>query len=32
MELEPERKAALQFLADHVDRVAAGAEVVQLRA
>lgn len=32
MELEPERRRAMQFLADHVDRAAAGAEVVQLRA
>jgi integrase len=32
MELVPERKRAMQFLADRVDRLAAGAEVVRLHA
>jgi len=30
MELAPERKRAMQFLADHVDRAAAGADVIAL--
>jgi len=32
MELAPERKRALQFLADQIDKLAAGAEVIALRA
>lgn len=32
MELATERKRALQFLADHVEKLAAGAEVIPLRA
>lgn len=32
MELVPERKRAMQFLADRVDKLAAGADVVALRA
>jgi integrase len=32
MELAPERKRALQFLADHTDKLAAGAEVIPLKA
>jgi len=32
MELVPERKRAMQFLADRIDRLAAGAEVVPIRA
>jgi integrase len=32
MELVPERKRALQYLADHIDKLAAGADVIPLRA
>lgn len=32
MELGPERKRAMQFLADYIDRAAAGADVIPLRA
>lgn len=32
MELAPERKRALQYLADYVEKLAAGAEVIPLRA
>lgn len=32
MELAPERKRALQFLADYVEKLAAGADVIPLRA
>lgn len=32
MELASERKRALQFLADHIDKLAAGADVIPLRA